>query len=83
MKSGKQKELDVDIEIQKLGARIKQLRQQKGYTNMDFFAYDHGFNRTQYGKYEKGKDLQYSTLIRLLNAFDISIGEFFSDGFKD
>ncbi|MGB8190323.1 MAG: helix-turn-helix transcriptional regulator [Chitinophagaceae bacterium] len=82
MKSEKKKQsLDVDVEIQKLGARIKHLRIKKGYTNMDFFAYDHGFNRSQYGKYEKGKDLQYSTLIKLLNAFNVSYEDFFSEGF--
>lgn len=70
--------LDADVELKKLGARIKQLRIQKGYTNMDKFAYDHDINRTQYAQYELGKDLRYSSLIRLLNAFEITFDELFS-----
>lgn len=70
--------LDSDVELKKLGARIKQLRIQKGYTNMDKFAYDHDINRTQYAQYEVGKDLRYSSLIRLLNAFEISLIDFVS-----
>jgi hypothetical protein len=77
----KRKPLDVDVELVKLGARIKQLRRAQGYSNMDFFASEHGFPRSQYARYEKGQDLQYSTLMKVLYAFDISISEFFSEGF--
>ena len=33
-------------------------------------------------QYEKGKDLRYTSLLRLLSAFDISLQEFFAEGFN-
>lgn len=80
--SKKQTSREIDVEIGKLGARIKQLRLEQGYTNMDFFAHDHGFHRSQYAKFEKGQDIQFSTLIKLLNAFNITYIEFFGEGFE-
>lgn len=69
------------IELEKLGARIKFLRQQKGYTNYENFAYDHGISRTQFGRYEKGQNLRYASLVKIVKAFDMSMVEFFSEGF--
>ena len=80
-KGDKQKHLDQDEELKKLAERLKYLRKKKGYTNMDIFAYEHGFGRAQYGRYENGQDLRYTTIVRLANCFDMSIKEFFSEGF--
>jgi transcriptional regulator with XRE-family HTH domain len=81
-KSDKQKRLDQAEELKKFAERLKYLRKKKGYTNMDIFAYEHGFGRAQYGRYENGQDLRYSTIIRLANCFDMTIKEFFSEGFE-
>lgn len=78
----KKNELKTDEELEKLGKRIKQLRIAKGYKNYEIFAYEHGINRAQYGQYENGKNLRYASLIKILNAFEMSIEEFFSEGFK-
>ncbi len=71
-----------DIELLKLGKRIKQLRVKKGYTSYEYFAYENNISRAQFGRYENGEDLRYSSLIRVVKAFDISMEEFFSEGFK-
>jgi transcriptional regulator with XRE-family HTH domain len=81
-KGEKKKALDQDEELKKFSERLKSLRKSKGYSNMDIFAYEHGFGRAQYGRYENGQDLRYTTIIRLANCFDMSIEEFFSEGFK-
>jgi transcriptional regulator with XRE-family HTH domain len=73
--------LDTDKTLQQMGERIKQLRIQKGYTSYEYFAYDHNISRAQFGRYEKGQDLRFSSLIKILNAFNISLQEFFSEGF--
>ncbi len=73
--------IDTDKILQQVGERIKQLRVKKGYTSYEYFAYDHNISRAQFGRYEKGQDLRFSSLIKILNAFDISIQEFFSEGF--
>lgn len=64
-----------------LGNRIKQLRISKGYSNYEYFAYENEISRSQYGRYEKGEDLRFSSLIKLTKAFEISLSEFFSEGF--
>ena len=68
-------------ELVKLGKRIKELRIKKGYTNYEYFAYEHNIPRSQFGRYEKGEDLRYSSLVRVVKAFDMTMEEFFSVGF--
>jgi DNA-binding XRE family transcriptional regulator len=69
--------------VEQLGRRIKEFREKKGYTNAEKFAYEHGISRSQYAQYEKGKDLRFSSLVKLIHSFDTTLDEFFSEGFKD
>jgi transcriptional regulator with XRE-family HTH domain len=64
-----------------IGDRMSQLRKLEGYNNHEDFAYDKGINRSQYGKYEKGKtDLQVSTFIRIIFSYkDMTIEKFFEN----
>ena len=68
-------------EIKKLAKRIKSLRIKKGYSSYENFAFDNKIHRAQYGRYETGTDLQYTSLIRIAEAFDMTLEEFFSEGF--
>jgi hypothetical protein len=70
-----------DADIQKLAKRIKSIRKDKGYSNADFFAYEHDISRSQYSRYEQGEDIRYSSLIKLIRAFKMTPEEFFSQGF--
>jgi len=84
MKSRKEQKngaLDAVDQLEKLGKRLRELRIKKGYSSLEIFAYEHGFGRAQYGRYELGKDLQFTTLIRLVNCFDMTLEEFFGEGF--
>lgn len=72
----------VESQIANLGKRIKELRTSQGYTSQEKFAYQHGFNRTQYARYETGQDITFSNLVRLSIAFGITLEEFFSEGFE-
>lgn len=65
----------------KLGERIRQVRIAKGYTNYENFAFDHDIPRAQFGRYERGQDLRFSTLVKIVTAFDMTLEEFFSEGF--
>jgi len=69
------------IELNKLAERIRSLRIEKGYSNYENFAYEHKIPRAQYGRYEKGEDLRYSSLVKIVKAFDMTMTEFFSEGF--
>jgi transcriptional regulator with XRE-family HTH domain len=75
-----EKVINKDLEI--LGKRIRDLRIKKGYSNYEYFAYEHDLPRAQYGRYEKGEDLRYSSLLKVIHAFDMTLEEFFSEGFK-
>ncbi len=70
-----------DNELTKLGNRIRELRIKKGYTNYEYFAYENNIPRSQYGRYEKGEDLRYTSLLRVARALGITLEEFFSKGF--
>lgn len=73
--------LEPEKEAIKLGARIKQLRKDAGFTNAEDFAHQYSFPRSGYSKMEQGKNIEYFTLIKILNCHGISYVEFFSEGF--
>lgn len=88
MQSGNKKaHSDPDIQspeyLKKLGNRIKQLRIKKGYASYEHFAYDHDISRAQFGRYEKGQDLKFTSLVKVVKSFDMTLTEFFSEGFED
>jgi transcriptional regulator with XRE-family HTH domain len=68
-------------DLKKLGERIRSLRIKKGYNNYESFAYEHDKARAQYGKYEKGENITYISLLRVIKALDLSVKDFFSEGF--
>ncbi len=65
----------------RLGERIKTIRIAKGYSNYENFAFDKGIPRAQFGRYEQGQDLRFTSLVKLVQAFDMTLEEFFSEGF--
>ena len=68
------KQLEV---YKKIGAKIKALRVEKGYTSYEDFAYENDISRSQFGKYERGTDMRISSLVKILYALDIDIEDFF------
>ena len=65
-----------------LGNRIKELRKKAGYTSQETFAYDADIPRALYGKYEKGCNLTILSLSKIISFHNITLEEFFSDGFN-
>jgi transcriptional regulator with XRE-family HTH domain len=59
----------------------RELRIKKGYTSYEYFAYKHNISRAQFGRYEKGEDLRYTSLLKVVRALDMTLEEFFSEGF--
>ena len=68
-------------EVQALAKRIKSLRIKNGYSNYETFAYDKELPRAQYGRYEKGEDIRFTSLNKVAAAFGMTLAEFFSEGF--
>jgi transcriptional regulator with XRE-family HTH domain len=70
-------------DLTRLAKRIKELRIQKGYSSYEYFAYENEISRAQYGRYEKGEDMRYSSLLKVIKALGVSVKEFFSEGFEE
>lgn len=73
------KTLDAEAELKKIGARIRELRKQKGFISYEAFA-KHDVHQVQWGSYEQGLDMYSSTLIKVIKLLGVSVKEFFSDG---
>jgi transcriptional regulator with XRE-family HTH domain len=69
-------------QLENLGNKLRELRIERGFSNYEQFAYEHNLPRAQYGRYEQGQDLRFSSLLKVLKAFDISLEEFFKEGFE-
>lgn len=67
--------------LRQLGQRIRVVRKAKGYSSHEKFANEKDFERAQYGRYERGKNLKVSSLMRLLRALEITPADFFAEGF--
>jgi transcriptional regulator with XRE-family HTH domain len=65
--------------IEKISSKIRRLRQEAGYSSHETFAFEHGIDRTQWSKMERGIDMKISTLHKALAALDITPAEFFKD----
>lgn len=66
-----------DDRIQQVAAEIKKLREKKGYTSYESFAYDHDLPRVQYWRMEKGTNFRFSTFLNILDKHKLTLGEFF------
>jgi hypothetical protein len=66
----------------KLGKRMRELRKKKGYKSFESFAYDNDLPRVLYGNYEKGEgNITFKNLLKVIKALNVTITEFFSEGF--
>lgn len=69
--------------LSQLGDRLRYYRKLRGYSNYEHLAYDVGISRSQYGKYENKGNIKFTTLCKILDHLDVSLEEFFQDGFND
>ncbi len=75
---GKEKFTETEVKhLKRIGARMKQLRIKAGYKSFETFAYEKGFSRAQYGKYEAGANITAITLIKILPALNVTFEEIF------
>jgi transcriptional regulator with XRE-family HTH domain len=65
------------VYLEVLGERLRKLRIKKGYTTIKELDID-GVNALGLGYIERGqRDIKYTTLIKLCEAFDVSIQDLF------
>jgi hypothetical protein len=68
----------MDERIYKIAKLIKQLRIEKGYGSSEFFAWEHKIPRIQYWRMEKGTNFTIRTFLRILDAHNMSLQDFFN-----
>jgi hypothetical protein len=54
------------------GNRIKSLRIERATLVTSIFGYEHVISGAQFGCYEKGEDLRFSSLLRVIKALDMT-----------
>ena len=75
--NGAKKEV-IDLRIQKIADKLKELRIEKGYSSHENFAWDNNLNRVQYWRIEKGTNITMKTLLSILDIHKITLREFFN-----
>lgn len=58
--------------LKELGARLKQMRQERGWT-LRMMVVDHKFHVTHWQSFENGKAISVPSLLRVCEVFDISL----------
>lgn len=68
-----------NIEIAAFGKRLKQLRIKKGITQLDLEVQS-GISHTEISKMENGlKNIEFFTLVKLAEALEVKMRDFFID----
>ena len=75
------KDTYTEKQLANFGNKLRELRIARGFSNYEQFAFEHNLPRAQYGRYEQGQDLRFSSLLKVLKALDVSLEEFFKEGF--
>lgn len=70
---------EMDNRILQIANKLKKLRLDVGYGSYEFFAWDNEIPRMQYWRMEKGTNFTISSLLRILDVYNITLEEFFKD----
>lgn len=76
-KSPEKKKLD--SRIMRIADKLERMRKEKGFTSYENFAIEFGISRMQYWRMEKGTNFTFESLLKILDAHKMSLGEFFKD----
>ena len=75
------KKLTAEERLKKIGAKLRRIRLERGYTSYESFAWDHELPRMQYWRMENGKNFTFVSLIKILDALEMPLSEFFDEEF--
>ncbi|WP_339883569.1 helix-turn-helix domain-containing protein [Polaribacter vadi] len=72
-------EKKLDPRIEQIAKKLEKIRIEKGYTSYENFAIEHGITRMQYWRMEKGTNFTFQSLLKILDAHQMGLSEFFED----
>lgn len=71
---------DINQLQQRIGKKLRSIREAKGIKNYEKFAIQNDFSRSHYWNIENGEvNLTLKTLIRILNSLDVRVEDFFKE----
>lgn len=74
---------ELDKRIMFVAEKLQRLRKEKGYTSYENFALDNGLPRVQYWRMERGTNFTIGSLLKVLDIHQITLKEFFEEGFEE
>ena len=68
-------------QLANFGKRLREFRKAKGFSNQEHFAFRFDIPRAQYSRYERGGNITFVSLLRILRILEVPLEEFFKEGF--
>lgn len=68
-----------DSRLAEIGNRVRSLRKANTNLSAEDFANEKGFDRVQYSRIENGANITMKTLLKVVDAHNMTLKEFFSD----
>lgn len=68
-----------DSRLSQIGNRVRALRKANTSLSAEDFANEKAFDRVQYSRIENGANITMKTLLKVVDAHNITLKEFFSD----
>lgn len=70
-----------DKVYKQMGNRLRTLRKAAGFTSIFAFSIEVEMTPSHYAGYERGTNMKMSTLLDILKKLNVTLTEFFSEGF--
>ena len=68
-----------DSRLSQIGNRVRALRKANTNLSAEDFANEKGFDRVQYSRIENGANITMKTLLKVVDAHNMTLEEFFSN----
>lgn len=74
-----QENQQLDSRIVHIARKLEKIRIEKGFTSYENFAIEYGISRMQYWRMEKGTNFTFESFLKILDAHQMTLSEFFKD----
>lgn len=75
----KKSQISEDSRLAEIGNRVRALRKANTNLSAEDFANEKGFDRVQYSRIENGANITMKTLLKVVDAHNMTLKEFFSN----
>ncbi|NDV79696.1 helix-turn-helix domain-containing protein [Dysgonomonas sp. 511] len=75
----KKSQISKDSRLAEIGNRVRALRKANTNLSAEDFANEKGFDRVQYSRIENGANITMKTLLKVVDAHNMTLEEFFSN----